>query len=148
MMRIPSHFGSIAQPASRSGIVPAEAASMGAYRAGRDDMPGTDAARVLSSGYPLMTAGGPDFRGSGVRVLQLQLPLQRISRGARGETAGEPSKASEQSRMDADPKVLSFGVVDGEERCAGASHSARRAVLRALAVPSRGLRVNLLPFQG
>ena len=49
-------------------------------------------------------------------------------------TAGGPRKALAQCRLDADPKVFFFGVVDGEERCAGASSSTRRAVLRVLRV--------------
>jgi hypothetical protein len=58
-----------------------------------------------------------------------------------------PSKAVARDRLDAHPKDLPFGAVDGEERCAHAGGSTRRVVLRALAVPSRGLRVNPLPLQ-
>ena len=44
-------------------------------------------------------------------------------------------------------RALLFGVVDGEDSCAAPHSSTRRAVLRALLVPLRALRVNLLSLR-
>ena len=71
-------------------------------------------------------------------ALPLQPPLlpQRISRGARGDTAGGPRPVLARGRLDADPKVLPLGGVDGEEWCGGANCWTRRVALRVLSVPS------------
>src|SRR3982751_5397697 len=61
MTRTPSHFGSIAHPASCSGNEPAGAASIGANRVERGDILPTDAAAVLSSSYQRGAAAGSGY---------------------------------------------------------------------------------------
>jgi hypothetical protein len=43
-----------------------------------------------------------------------------------------PRKPRRYDWLNADPKVFAFGVVDGDERCAGASGATRRVVVRVL----------------
>ena len=81
------------------------------------------------------SCGGARVR-DGQRIIAVQLQLQLHFTRSTRRTAGGPRKVLARGRLDADPKVFFFGVVDGEERCAGASSSTRRAVLRVLAVPS------------
>ena len=67
----------------------------------------------------------------GARPGELRLQLHVTRR--RGERGG-PRKVLAQCRLNADPKVLLFWGVDGEEQCAGANRSTLRAVLRDLRV--------------